>query len=604
MITKVESWLDRRTLFLARPRAHALLPWLVPLLLGLLSVLMGQDDGWDMRNYHLYNVHSLLHGRMGLDISPAGFQTYFNPTLDLPYFLLTEWLPPQLVAFLFGAVQGLNFLLVLAIARSVLGTAGAARQPMLLAVAGILGAGFLSELGNCMGDNLTALLILWPLQHLLQRWDGLAERGNGAAMLAGAVMGLGVGLKLTNAVFAVALCMAVFCCAPGGFLVRLRLAFLFGIGVLGGAALTGGWWMVKMWQEFGNPLFPQFNNLFHSPMASEAGVLDLSHLPRNLREAALWPFIFTRDMARVSEVPIKQAIWPVLYVLFFALGVKWLVRRGVREPGQARGNLLLVFVAVSYLVWLKLFSIYRYLVPAELLAPLAVWVLLQRLLPPLAAQRLAIGVLGAIAVYVLPFTTWGHAEWAERSFSVQVPPMAQPASTIVYMPQWDSPTGWMAQSFAPEVQVIGVGTGFPESQQYHDKIVAAAKARSGPHYALFLAAVNPQEVGLRRKLDILRALGQTDSAASCARMDRLLHKVRFKVQVKALPAGGPEHCTLELQPQYRVDLAALDRANGEAMAAKVKGWGLVMDLSSCQTYQAAVGRTPYPYRLCRVAPAD
>lgn len=600
MIATFESWLDRRSAFLTRPRAEALLPWLVPLLLGLLAVLMGQDDGWDMRNYHLYNAHALLHGRMGLDISPAGFQTYFNPTLDLPYFLLTEWLSPQLVAFLFGAVQGLNFLLVLGIARCVLGVGTAPRQALLIALAGILGAGFLSELGNCMGDNLTALLILWPMLHLLQRWDELAQRGNGAALLAGAVMGLGVGLKLTNAVFAVALCLAVFCCAPGGLLVRLRLAFLFGLGVLGGAAVTGGWWLLKMWQQFGNPLFPQFNNVFHSPMASDAGVMDQSHLPKSLREALLWPFIFTHDMARVSEVPIKQAIWPLAYVLFIALGLRAVLRRGARQPAWGRAGIVLLFVGAAYLVWMKLFSIYRYLVPAELLAPLAVWIMMQRMLPAVAARRLAIGLLGAAAVYVLPFTTWGHAGWTERSFSAQVPAMPQPASTIVYMPNWESPTAWLAQFFAPEVQVIAIGTGFPESQQYHDKIVAAGKVRSGPHYALFPAATNPKEPGLRKKLDVARWLGQTGSEAGCARLDRILRKVRFQVQVKELAPGGGERCTLELQPQYRIDLAAIDRETEAKMAAKMAEWGLEMDSASCHTYPASVGGNPYPYRLCRV----
>lgn len=604
MIAFIESRLERRTAFLARPRANSLLPWLVPLLLGLLSVLMGQDDGWDMRNYHLYNAYALLHGRLGLDISPASFQAYFNPTLDLPYYLLTEWLPPQFVAFILGAVHGLNFLLVLGIARAVLGEHAGQRQPMLLALAGILGAGFLAELGNCMGDNMTALFVLWSLRYLLQRWDRLELRGNGTVLLAGAVMGLGVGLKLTNAMFAVALCVAVFCCAPGGFLVRLRLAFLFGVGVLGGVAVTGGWWMAKMWQQFGNPLYPQFNNLFHSTMATEAGVLDLSKLPKNWLETVLWPFIFTRDMGRVAEVPIKQAIWPVLYVLFIALGLKWLVRRGERRPGLGRGSLLLVFVAASYLVWMKLFSIYRYLIPVELLAPLAAWVMLQRLLPPLAARRAAIGLLGVAAMYVLPFTTWGHARWAERSFAAQVPAMAQPASTIVYMPQWDSPTGWLAQFLPPEVQVIGLVPGYPESQRYHDKIVAAGKARSGPHYAMFLAATNPQETGLQRKLEIARSLGLTTSEAGCTRLDRLLRKVRFKVQVKELPPGGPEQCTLELQLPYRLDLEAEDRAMADKMAAAVKDWGLAMDTSSCQTYQAAVGKNPYPYRLCRVTPRD
>src|SRR5689334_19178918 len=104
MIKRIENWLNRRTAFLGNPHAENLAVLLVPLLLGLLSVALGQDEGWDMRNYHLYNAYAVLHGRVGFDFAPGGFQSYFNPTLELPYFLLTSWLAPQLVAFIFGAV--------------------------------------------------------------------------------------------------------------------------------------------------------------------------------------------------------------------------------------------------------------------------------------------------------------------------------------------------------------------------------------------------------------------------------------------------------------------------------------------------------------------
>ena len=606
MTTAIETWLDRRTVFLSQARTQALAPWLVPLLLGLLSVLLGQDEGWDMRNYHLYNPYALLHGRVGFDLAPAGFQSYFNPTLDLPYYLLTNWLPPQLVAFVMGAVQGLNFLLVLGIARSVLGAQAGARQPMLLALAGLFGVAFLAELGNSMGDNLTALLMLWPLLHLLRRWDGLAQPGSAAiAVLAGAVMGMGVGLKLTNAVFAVALCLSVLCLAPGSVAGRLRLAFVFGLGVLAGIALTGGWWMFKMWQMYGNPLFPQFNNLFHSPLASEGGIMDLGHLPKSWQEALLWPFVFTRDMMRVNELPFKQAIWPVAYLLFIALAVQWLLRRRAVPADARRGSFLLLFFAIAYLVWLKLFSIYRYLVPLELLAPLVVWVLLQRFFAPVAARRLGVAVLGAIALYALPFITWGHADWAERSFSAQVPAMEQPASTIVYLVQPDPPTAWLAQFFPPEVQFIALGTGFPESALFRKKIAEAGRARSGPHYVLFSAARNPREVSLRKKQALAQWLGQTRSEEGCARLDRLLSKVRFQVQVQALPPGGAEHCEVVLQPPYQLDLEALDREAGQRWAKKMASDdGLRLDVASCRTYHAAIGATPHPFRLCRVIGPD
>src|SRR4051812_28066674 len=117
----VEAWFLRRTAVLARPGASRLAMWLVPVLFGLLSVFLGQDDNWDLKNYHWYNPYALLHGRLDLDMAPGQWQSYFNPLIDVPYYVLSTSLPGPLVGFLMGALHGLNFLLLVAIARRLLG---------------------------------------------------------------------------------------------------------------------------------------------------------------------------------------------------------------------------------------------------------------------------------------------------------------------------------------------------------------------------------------------------------------------------------------------------------------------------------------------------
>src|SRR5882672_11792716 len=54
------------------------------------AVLTGGDSNWDMRNYHLYNPFALFNGKFMVDVAPAGTQTYFAPTLDIPYYLLVR----------------------------------------------------------------------------------------------------------------------------------------------------------------------------------------------------------------------------------------------------------------------------------------------------------------------------------------------------------------------------------------------------------------------------------------------------------------------------------------------------------------------------------
>src|SRR5689334_13967421 len=74
---------------------------LVPIVIALGSMLAGavytwfagEDVNWDWLNYHEYNVWALLNGRYALDALPAGFQTYFNPTVYFPFYYLRHWLP-------------------------------------------------------------------------------------------------------------------------------------------------------------------------------------------------------------------------------------------------------------------------------------------------------------------------------------------------------------------------------------------------------------------------------------------------------------------------------------------------------------------------------
>ncbi|MHA4869357.1 hypothetical protein ACXZ1M_16820 [Duganella sp. PWIR1] len=609
------AWLARRTAFLNHPHAGWWAMLLVPALLGLLSLASGQDDGWDMRNYHLYNVHALLNGRIGFDLSPAGFQSYFNPTLDLPYYYLNQWLPPRAVGFVLGALHGLAFVLLYGIARQLLGVAAPRRVVVLLAAAGLCAPGFLSELGNTMGDNLSALPVLASLYLVLRGWDTLAQRSAPTSpalsllpalrvlLAAGVAMGLGAGLKLTNALYAVALC-ATLLSVPLPWWQRLRLSLLFGIGVLGGMAVSGGWWFLKMWQTFGNPVFPQFNNIFRSPLAPEQGVIDVFFRPQGVLENLLWPFIFMFNTRRVSEIPLKLAVWPLLYLALLAVAAVWLLRRRSANltptptPTLApRSGFLLLFVALAYLVWMRMFSIYRYLVPLELLAPLAIWLAWRYIAPQ--AQRLAVLVLAALALGVFPMANWGHAAWADQSFSAELPPIAKPADSIVFFAQPDPPSGWMATFLPPEVRVIALGTGMPEAPAWRARQLAAIAERSGPHYLLLSAARNDRDGTRLRKLAVAQWLGLTGDAAGCDKLDSLMQRVRVRLQVelRRLPTGG---CTFDLLPQHRVDLAAQDRATIAAAAQRLQEYGLQLDVAACGTHRAAVGAEPRPFLWCPV----
>lgn len=510
---------------------------LLPVAFGLVSLSYGQDENWDLLNYHYYTPYALLNGKIGYDLAPGQWQSYFNPTLDLLYYGLQQACRPRVAGFLMGCLHGLNALMVVAIARRVLPATAHRLAAVLLALGGCLQPGFLSQVGNAMGDNLAALFVLGALLLLLRGWSALQQgeaAGARVALLAGLVAGLGTGLKLTNAVHALAMCLALLVVLPQPSWRRLWQPFIFGLGVLGGIAISAGHWYWRMWQVFGNPLFPQFNNYFKAPLAAPLGIGDTAWLAEGW-EKVFWPFFFSLMPNSVSEISLRLFIWPVLYVLAFAL--LWVKARQA-IPGQPasvplRGEvrLLFAFAALAYLVWLNLFGIYRYLIPLELLAPLLLWLLLEALLPRWGALRWVLVV--AVALLGLPPGNWGHAGWSKQAFHAEVPVIASPKDSLVFTVHGDPPMSWLVPFFPAELAFVSLGSGFPESPAYGERAKAMLAERKGPYYVMVDTSIK----------------------------------------------DGPRHFWPRL---------VLGR------------YGLRMDASACVEYAAAVGKNRHNYRLCPV----
>ncbi|RSZ55960.1 hypothetical protein HF313_28520 [Massilia atriviolacea] len=507
-ISRVDAGVLRLWEGLDRAAALRLSLWLGPLLAGLVSMQLGQDANWDLRNYHWYNPYAFLNGKIGVDLNPGQFQSYFNPTIDLLYYGLATHFPTRVTGFVMGFLHGLNFVLLIAIVRQVLHSAEPAalggarwRLPLLLGVAGCLGFSFLTQLGNTMGDNLTSLTVLGAIALLLRQWPQLLAGGARAMMvaaLAGLIIGAGTGLKLTNANYALALCLALLT-LRASLWQRFCTAFVFGLGTLAGIAASAGHWYWLMWKQFGNPLYPQFNNIFKAPLASQIAVADMGWVPKNALEALLWPFIFTFNSKRVIELPMTQIIWPLVYIAFIALAAQRLRRLWLAAPAPAAipasdtpgARLLLVFFAISYLIWLKLFGIYRYMVPLELLAPLVLWLLLHRLCSAPVARAMGAWCIVLAAIAGLPRVNWGHHYNGDKSFTVQVPAFAAPEQSMVFTVHGDPPMSWLVPHFPQRLAFAALGSGFPESPAFAERVARMVAARKGPLYVMLAAGGLP-----------------------------------------------------------------------------------------------------------------
>lgn len=485
-------------------------------LCGLASIHMGVDAGWDLLNYHLYTAFALFNDRSGLDILPAQVQTFFNPVLDIPFYALIQVANdyPRLICFVMGSLHGFNVTLSFLIAWEAL-KAGAlpARQRGLYAalatVIGITGAGSVSLIGTTSGDLPAATFVLLSLWLFLVGARRLKGREAGAApgsrwaaaiLSAGFLSGLAAGLKLTAAIYSVGLAAALLCLPPRRL---LPAAAAFGLAGAAGLLAGGGYQFVHLYRLFGNPVFPMFNGIFHSPGYAAANVFDDRFLPRTTLEAIFRPFLWVaKNAGVVSEVYFKDPRFALLWILLAALAVSWIAGRVRRDGGQGRlpagpFAVLLVFSLVSYVVWQRLFSIYRYLVPLELISGALLVVGILRLTSSAAARRLLVGLVLVLTLGLTGYMSWGRVPISGRYISVSHAPL--PADALVVIATFEHPVSFIIPFFPHSVSWIRIDDGYPDLAR---EGVARIRRHRGPRYVLQVAGDRPAE-----RAELLRKLG-------------------------------------------------------------------------------------------------
>jgi len=352
------------------PTEPARLRWLrIALFIGLplaLALTIGLDSNWDLRNYHLYNAHALLHGRVA-DIAPAQLQSFHNPLLDLPFYLLTaSGMNPRLGA-VWLALPAVLGLFLLARMRSAMQPASprhslAADLALVLMV--LAGAATWSTFASTMNDAFAAAAMLGALAILLCPAQAPTPRH---WLFAGLVAGGFAGLKLSNAFYCIALALAAI---PGGsFAERARRLVALGLGGAAGFAITYGAWGWHLYSEHGNPFFPYYNDWFRSPDARLEPYTDLRFRQHGL-DILLAPIHLLGKTTRFSEEHLRD---PRLLVGMLSMAWLWWKQRAapVASRQRERVNLLAMFFFAATALWLLQYGIYRYAIVLEQLACLA-----------------------------------------------------------------------------------------------------------------------------------------------------------------------------------------------------------------------------------------
>jgi Glycosyltransferase family 87 len=479
---------------------------------GLVSVALGPDNYWDLRYYHLYAPWAYLHDRYLYDIGPAQEQGFLNPTADfLLYGLISSPLngAPRVVAFIMGAVHGINAALLLAIARRVICPPDGVERTTLIAVAwliGVSGAGFVGLLGTSSNDLICALFVLGSLSSLLKvrectggraTWPGFAA--------AGLWVGIGLGLKYTTA-FVVPGLGAV------AVLAALRQRTLVGLIVLGVVAAAGffavaGYHLLALWDAFGNPFFPYLNQIFRSPYFEPTPIWDPRFIPDSLWKLLTFPFYWTKTNSYVvSEPTFRDWRAAIAYVAMVAgvvgLAVGWVRtdRRLHEVVAQTPGlGLVFTFVVVAYFSWALEFGYYRYAISLEMLTGVVavgalIWLVRDRRLRMVAA----VAVL-AIAATTTVYLDWGHRPYTDTYVDVQVP--ALPPRSIVLIATWD-PAAYFIPFADPTAQYLGIENNYLELSQTNKLATEVKRLMRTPGRPKFVVSVGDFDADkLNRLLD-------------------------------------------------------------------------------------------------------
>ena len=477
--------------------------------IGLVSVALGPDNNWDLRYYHLYAPWAYLHGRYLYDIGPAQYQGFFNPIADfLFYGLVSSPLneTPRVIAFIMGAVHGVNAALVLAIAFRVIRPSRPEQRQLLVVVAlliGSTGAGFISMVGTTTNDLFSSIFVLGCLLVLL----GLAEtvskpRRRSRFAVAGLMSGIGLGLKYTTVVYMPGLTFVALVAAVRGKSTAGLVAFAIAVGL--GLLAVAGHHQLTLWQLFSNPVFPLFNNVFQSPFFEPIALRDKQFLPRDFWQAVTNPFLWTRtNIYLVSELRFRDWRGAIAYVAI-AAGICKLAahymrhgRGGVPPFAETCGlGLVAIFVVVSFITWELTFSIYRYAVVLEMLTGvIAVGVLMGFF----EAPRLRFAA--SLVMLILVTSTTIHLDWGrgkhpsagirpaafgDRYIDVRVPTL--PKNSVVLLATGE-PAAYFIPYAEPTARYLGIENNYLRLSQENRLVSEVKRLMRAPGSPKFIVSV-------------------------------------------------------------------------------------------------------------------
>jgi hypothetical protein len=470
---------------------------------GAYSVKLGPANNWDLKNYQYYSPYALLTGRYDFDYAPAQIQTYLNPVPLVPFYVVTTLFKPVAAAFIMGGIHGLVAGLLFLTAMTVFSSVTPLARIVLslsCTALGIYGPTFLPLLGGSGNDSVVSLFVLAGVYAAVRgiKLHGAPDmrESRPALLVSGVLIGIAAGMKLVCIVFLIGYCVAVLIVGRRLF-PRLAAAGLSGLAGVVGIIISRGHWMTFLWSRFGSPLFPFYNKIFRSPYYFARNFSDNRFVPKTIGDAVLLPFHFITEtrFTRISHNfrDIRYALVYALILLCIVLLVAGLVMLLLRRPflrNRLPGRtelFLLFFFVVSYVAWQMKFSIMRYIMPLELLAPILIAVLIRPLLPWRAPRSIATVAAFIAVAWFMQQRLVTRREWSPAYMDVTAPHLDNPDETLVII-AGKRPLSYVIPAFQPGIRFVGLSNTFSRlDRTRHEmtrEMVDLVESHTGPIYIL------------------------------------------------------------------------------------------------------------------------
>jgi hypothetical protein len=183
------------------------------------------------------------------------------------------------------------------------------------------------------------------------------------------------------------------------------------------------------------------------------------------------------------------------------------------------------YFGISYVLWLNIFGIYRYLIPLEVLIPLLIFIAIDFFFKPSVPRWTAVVFLSMITLFNLKgVPDWGRSGWADQVYRVEPSAMttsSKPAAIYLV----GQPIAWIIPALQIDVPFIQLAPNMPVTDAYWQRAKDIVDGREGKQFVIFESSmpdlVTSGNIGLGK-------LGFALNISSCDRLVGFIGTTRYE----------------------------------------------------------------------------